>query len=374
MDHQHELTRIRTDQVGSLLRPPHVRQAREAYRAGTLPLEALREVEDAAVLDALRMQQGTGIDIYTDGEFRREAWQTNFSEAVDGFVDHSRLVEWHDAAGQVVLERSLSKAVGTRLRVRRRISETDAAFLKNHAPGPFKITLPSPVVVATGGFVPGLTDGSYPDRASLLADAVTIVRDEMNALVGQDTSYLQLDEGFTGFVGTEWRARVEAEGGSAEATLAQAIAAENACFDSLPREQVTLAIHICRGNKRSRWIDQGSYDALAEHVFGELHADRFLLEYDSERAGGFEPLRFVPKDKTVVLGLVSSKTPRLERQDALLRRIDEATKFIRLEQLALSPQCGFASTIDGNLLTPDDQRRKLELVVDTARKVWGARS
>ena len=360
---------LRTDQVGSLLRPAALLAARRSHAAGELSLEALREAEDAAVLAALQRQHDVGIGIVTDGEFRRKAWMTNVSEAVDGFVDHSRVMAWHDASGEVVHEPSYSKVVGAKLRPLRRITAVDSAFLLRHAPGPFKITLPSPSVVAGAGFLPGTTDGAYRDVAELSADVLDILRQELVALAAEGVEYVQLDEGFTRFVSDVWRRDLSSQ--EAARTIEQAVALENDCFAALPADvPITKAIHICRGNSRSRWTSSGGYEALAEQVFADVEVDRFLLEYDSERAGGFEPLRFMPKGKIAVLGLISSKFGELESRDTIMKRIDEAARFLSIDQLALSPQCGFASVDLGNELSEDEQYRKLELVVRVASEVW----
>ena len=360
----------RTDQVGSLLRPASLLNARTQHTEGALPLAELRRCEDEAILAALAMQRETGIGVFTDGELRRAAWMSDLAEAVDGFIDDHAIMRWQSADGAVVEEPSKAKVVGARLRQLRRLTAHEADFLAQHAPGPYKMTLPSPAAMGNS-YKPGVTDAAYASPAALLADLVPIVRGELQALVAEGVPYLQLDEGFAPFVGEGWRERLRQRGLDPDAALAEVIAAENACYDALPRERVTLGMHVCRGNSRSRWVSSGGYDWLAEQVFGALHVDRFLLEYDSERSGSFAPLRFVPPDKIVVLGLVSTKTGALERQDDLLRRIEDAARYLPLEQLALSPQCGFASVAEGNLLTPEEQRAKLALVVDTARKVWG---
>lgn len=365
------MVHYRADQVGSLLRPLELLQARKTYQAGTIDREELRRVEDRAIADALEMQRQVGVEIYTDGELRRDAWMSDVADAVDGFVDEHHLMHWHKPDGNTEDEPSRAKIAGATLRQVRRLTAHEVSFLKQYAPGPFKITLPSPVAIAQSGYKPGLSDQAYPTRVQFLEELVRIIRGEMLALVNEGVAYIQLDEGFIGYVGEDWRERLRREGVDPDQTLAAAIAAENACYDALPRERVTLAMHICRGNSKSRWSLSGGYDWLAEQVFTSLHVDRFLLEYDSARAGSFAPLRFVPKGKTVVLGLVSTKHDQMEKQDALLRRIEEAAQYVPYKQLALSPQCGFASVAEGNLLSQDDQRRKLELVVETARKVWG---
>ena len=365
------MTEYRADQVGSLLRPRELLNAREAFQAGSIAANELREHEDRAIRDALRMQEEVGIDVFTDGEMRRDGWMSDVADAVEGFVDQHRMMHWHKPDGGTEDEPSRSRIVGAKLRQVRRLTAHEMSFLREHTSRPIKMTMPSPVTLANSGYEPGVTDQAYPTRAELLADLVEIIRSELKALVNDGVSYVQLDEGFLAYLGEEWRERLQAMGQDPDRSLAADIAAENACYDAIPRDRLTLGIHICRGNSRSRWVGTGGYDRLAEQLFNTLHVDRFLLEYDSERAGGFEPLRFLPEGKTAVLGLVSTKHGELEDMDELLRRIDEAAKHAPPDQLALSPQCGFASVAEGNLLSRDDERRKLELVVETTRRAWG---
>jgi 5-methyltetrahydropteroyltriglutamate--homocysteine methyltransferase len=263
------------------------------------------------------------------------------------------------------------QVVGEELRQRERISGRDAAFLKQHSQGPFKVTLPSAAQGMTMYRV-GLTDKVYPTPADLLADLVRLHQDEARALADDGVPYIQLDSlRYLEMIDPDRRAQARADGRDPDQTVDETIAADNAVLGAARRPGVTLAMHICRGNNRSAWIAEGSYELVAEKLFGQLAVDRFLLEYDTERAGGFEPLRFVPRGKTVVLGLISSKEPTLESVDDLRRRIDEAARYVGHEDLALSPQCGFASSMLGNLLTPDEQWRKLDLVAETAQRVWG---
>src|SRR5579884_413116 len=362
--------RYRADHVGSLLRPPALLEARAAHAAGRLSLAALREAEDRAVLDALALQRAVGLDVYTDGELRRSSWQSDLAEAVEGSVPEHRTRRWRGPGGRE--EHSRALVVGAPLRQTRRLTAHESDFLRAHSPGPTKVTMPSPSVFALASFRPGLTDRYYPTRADLLAALVPIVREEIRALIAEGVAYVQLDAPqYTYFVDEQVREQWRQNGIDPDRALEEVIAGDRACLDGLAQEGVTLAMHLCRGNNRSRWVAEGGYDRLAEQLFAALPVGRFLLEYDSPRAGGFAPLRYVPADKTVVLGLVTTKEPRLESGDELRRRIDEAARYIPLERLALSPQCGFASVEQGNLLTADDQRRKLELVVETARQVWG---
>jgi 5-methyltetrahydropteroyltriglutamate--homocysteine methyltransferase len=360
----------RADHVGSLTRPPEVRAARAAYRAGDLSPDDLRQVEDRAILEVLEHQRQVGLTILSDGEMRRDAWQTDLPEAVEGFVDHYPTVRTTLPDGQVRVLEMHTKAIRGRLHARRRLTAHFVPFLQTHAARQFKVTMPSPASAARGSYQRGLTDLVYPTRAELLADLTQIYLAEMTALAAEEIAYLQLDEGFNSYVNPDWRAQLEESGQDPEQWLAEDIAAENVCWDVLADSDTVRATHLCRGS-RTVARGKGGYDWLAERLFGELHVDRYLFEWDSAAAGGFEALRFVPPGKTVVLGLVTSKDPRLEDQDTLLRRIDEASRYVPPDQLAISPQCGFGGSADNAFMSSDEQWRKLELVVDTARRAWG---
>jgi 5-methyltetrahydropteroyltriglutamate--homocysteine methyltransferase len=234
------------------------------------------------------------------------------------------------------------------------------------------MTIPAPSNFYVAGWKDGVTDKAYDTRSAMLADVVAVLRSEVEWLIAQGISYIQLDAPFYGsFLDQTERRRLESAGVDLDRGLAEAAGADHACLAGLAREGLTLAVHICRGNSRSRWMTEGTYDALAEAVFSTIGADRFLLEYDAPRHGDFGPLRFVPKGAVAVLGLVTTKEPKLEQPEALLRRIDQAAAVLPLDQLALSPQCGFASVAAGNLLSEEDQWRKLSLVVETAATAWG---
>ena len=368
------MSSYRVDQIGSLIRPTRLLDARDEYKSGKIDREALRLVEDDCVLEVIDLQRAAGMPIYTDGEMRRDAWQTVFSEAVDGFEPNYPLREVELEDGRRVKLQMHVKAINGKLRQHRRLAQADAEFLKQYAPGPFKITLPSPAVVARYSYKRGITDSIYPDIAELQDEVCGIVKQEMQALADEGASYLQLDEGFTIYAEPE-RLRMMADAREdPEQALERDIALENACYDAVRKPGVTLAMHLCRGSRAGIARGRGGYDWLATHLFDRLHVDRFLLEYDNEsRVGGFEPLQHMPKGKVAVLGLVSSTDPKLENQDDLLRRIEEASKFCSIDQLAISSQCGFqgAGSRDGAHMTIDDEKRKLELLVDTARKVWG---
>ena len=363
-------TRFRADHVGSLLRPAALLEARAAYADGRLGAEALRQAEDSAVLEAIRLQRDVGLGIFTDGEYRRGSWLTDLADAVEGFVTDRVLLEWHGSGGGT--EASSARVVGGPLRQQRRLTEHEMAFLKARAPGPLKMTVPCPSNYAIASYKPGVSEPFYPTREALLHELTAIIRREVAALIAEGVTYVQLDAPFYAhYLDSTVREQLRASGVHPDQLLAQSVAADNACVAGLAQPGVTLGLHICRGNSRSRWYAQGGYEPIAERLFTQVAVDTFLLEYDSERSGGFEPLRFVPRGKTVVLGLVTTKEPRLESPEELRRRLDEAARYVPLEHLALSPQCGFASVAAGNLLTWDEQRRKLELVVDTARQVWG---
>jgi len=372
----------RADQVGSFLRPQAVKDAHAAYLQGQLPLDELRAIEDRAILEVLELQQQVGVDVFTDGEFRRGGWSGDFADAVDGFVSGAPAVTvFNTARGNNPAQQSggpTRRIIGAKLRQKQRLTEHEASFLLAHAPGACKMTMPAASYVLARGYRPDVTDPVYGSRAAALQDVASIVGSEIAALVKQGVAYVQLDNPhYPDYVVEERNAQWRAVGVDPARALAEDIAADNVSLDQARSDGVVVAMHLCRGNggrgpdQPAGWHTTGGYDAIAEQVFGGLHVDRFLLEYDSERAGGFEPLRFVPRGKTVVLGLVTTKSGELESEEVLLRRIDEASRFIPVENLALSPQCGFASTMAGNPLTVDEEKRKLELVVSTARKVWG---
>src|SRR6266851_4490170 len=364
---------FRADQVGSLLRPPALLRARDAYARGELSKTALAEQENSAILDALDRQKQIGLEIYTDGEFRRESWVTDMADAVDGFVAQSRTVQWHTPTGELAPEPSTSNVVGAKLKPRRRLTGDETNFLKQHAKGPIKMTLPAPSNFWVVSWKEGVSTQAYASRSEMLHDITQIVRTDVESLVADGVAYIQLDAPFYGaFVDEQQRATFRSAGIDPDHALAELVAADNAAIDGLARDGLTLAMHICRGNSRSRWAYQGGYKPIAEALFSQVGVDTFLLEYDSaERDGTFEPLRYLPPGKTAVLGLVTTKAAQLESQDELRRRIDEAAKIVPIEHLALSPQCGFASVAAGNALNEDDPWCKLELVVDTAHKVWG---
>jgi len=365
----------RADQVGSLLRPSEVLQARTAVAEGRMTEEQLRTVEDAAILAAFELQKQVGLDIYSDGEYRRGSWAGDFADSVEGYVPGPPplVMQWRGTDRPPPAPQTRGGLViGEKLRQRHRLTGVETSFLKAHAPGPYKVTLPAASYMVARGYKPGITDRVYPTRNDLLEDVVAIIKAEIRALVAAGVSYVQLDNPhYPDYVDDEKCEQWRASGIDPVQALREDIAADNACLAGFDRAGVTLAMHLCRGNGRSAWHTSGGYDRIAEQVFGGIEVDRWLLEYDTDRSGGFEPLRFMPRDRQVVLGLITTKEGSLESETEVLRRIDEASKYISAENLALSPQCGFASVAEGNLLSWDDQRRKLELVVAAARKAWG---
>lgn len=358
----------RAEHVGSLLRPPDLLQARAAFTAGRLSKEELRVAEEGAIMEAIRKQRAAGLDVLTDGEMRRASWLTDMADAVEGFVHQKVMLDWKGPSGGI--EASTANAVGGKLRKARKLTGHELPLLKTCAQ-PFKVTLPAPSNFIVASYKTGVTDKYYPTHADLLHDLVDIVRDEIEWLISEGVTYIQFDAPYySHYLDPQQRERMRQEGRDPDRELEIGIAGDNAAMKSAPRDKVTLALHVCRGNSRSRWYSEGGYETIAEKLFQKLDVDRFLLEYDTERSGGFEPLRLVPRGKSVVLGLITTKEPRLESVDELRRRIDEAARYVPLENLAISPQCGFASVAAGNLLAEDDQWRKLALVAETARRVW----
>ena len=363
----------RADHVGSLLRPRPLLEARAAHAAGKLTTEELRAAEDAAVLHVLALQQSAGLTIFTDGEFRRSSWLGGVRDTFQGLERSDaipRPAQWkgpHQELANSAIPVPQMVVTG-KLCSNGRFTETETKFLKAHAPGPFKITMPSPTLLMHL-FLPGVTDKVYKDRVAMLDDLVEVYRSEIDAQIADGAAYIQLDSlRYIDFI--DERRRNAIPKADADRTLGEIVACDNAVL-ARAKGRAIRGVHICRGNHRSAWAAQGGYEPLAERLFAELDTDRFLLEFDDERSGGFAPLRFVPKGKTVVLGLITTKSGALENVDDLLRRIDEASKYVPLEYLALGPQCGFASTELGNLLTEDEEKKKLELAVTTAERIWG---
>ena len=368
-------TEYHAEHVGSLLRPPWLLEARESNEKGTLSKEALREAEDRAVAENLAMQEEAGLRVFTDGEARRESWRAGLIEALDGLVPAERPMKWYRDGKEVPPEEIGAGGVAAAAKVTRKqdLTGVEAAFMAKHAPGTFKITM---ISASMGAMIwhPQVSAAVYPTPASLIEDLVPLQLAEIDRLADQGVRWIQLDSlAYNRVFDTSKEDNVRG-GLSPEQLLDATVTVDAGLVGAIKRAhpEMTVGLHICRGNARSAYGGAGSYEAVAQRLFNEVPVDRFLLEYDTDRAGGFEPLRFVPKDgPTVVLGLVTTKVPQLEDPAELIRRIGEASRYVALENLALSPQCGFASGAAGNLITPDDQRRKLELVASTAQQVWG---
>ena len=320
--------KYRADHVGSLLRPKELLDLRHDPNASA---ETLRATEDREILRVLEKQKELGFKIFTDGELRRHGFMSDFHESVDG-LDMQGAIDrnWHSAGNATAIATPTSRPVAgivvEKLRKKKRLTEHEVAFLKEHSPGDIKMTLPSANQFPAITYRKGISDKVYPTHSELLWDIVPIIQSEIQALIEEGVKYIQIDAPrYSYFIDPKWRQYIKDEMGmDPNQALDEAIRADNACLEGARRDGVVLAIHLCRGNNRSQWYAQGGYDPIAEKVFNQLDVDAFLLEYESERAGTFEPLRFVPQGKTVVLGLVSSKLPQLESQEDLVRRIEEA--------------------------------------------------
>jgi 5-methyltetrahydropteroyltriglutamate--homocysteine methyltransferase len=366
---------FRAEHVGSLLRPAEVHHAREAYQAGRITAQDLRTIEDGAIRRLVELQQDVGLQGVTDGEIRRTSWHMDFFYQIAGVGRLAEKVRVPFHRGEENLEFT-ADAVGidAKIQLTKTIFGDDFAFLKSVATATPKLTIPSPSVLhgtMTRVSGPAAYDKVYPRGDELIADLAAVYRDEIARLAGLGCTYLQLDDTtFAGLCDPAGRAAYAKGGGDADTRHLTYIDLVNSALHDRP-PGMTICTHTCRGNYRSAWFASGAYDFVAEPLFSQLAVDGFFLEYDDARSGGFAPLRFVPKGKMVVLGLVTTKHPELESKDMLKRRIDAAAKYVPLAQLCLSPQCGFSSTHEGNVLTEDQQMAKLRLVVETAREVWG---
>ncbi len=363
----------RSDVVGSLLRPPELLEARKQREAGELAPAEFKRVEDAAVDAALRLQEEAGLDVVTDGEMRRLSFQSQLTEAVDGFgdwdLDAFLWGEWQsDELGEMNVERP-PIAVEAPLRKKRFLSAEEFTYARGRTDRVLKVTLPSPSMFANF-WDSDRSTGAYARLEDFLGAVAEILRDEVVELVRLGATYIQLDAPhYPLLIDPGYRDFYESRGWPAEHWLDLGLELDNLVIGDHPG--VTFSFHLCRGNQASRWLVEGGYDWLAERLFPKVNAHRLMLEYDDERSGSFEPLRALPEDKVAVLGLVTTKTARRETVAELAARIEEASAFCPLERLALSPQCGFATSILGNSLSVDDQRAKLATIAETARHVWG---
>jgi 5-methyltetrahydropteroyltriglutamate--homocysteine methyltransferase len=370
-----QLAKIRTDVVGSLLRPGHLKEARARFDDGNMSAEELRLIEDQAVRDAVLLQEQAGVEVVTDGEYRRLNFEESFGASVSGFdrgrVD-TRFYEQRAKEARPLEREEIPEArrpVVDRLRLVRNLPLQEFLFVSRAAKKPAKVALINADHYRQR-FDEHHPTSAYSSEEDFLADLVRVEREILSSLVDAGCRYIQIDAPrYSAYVDPRSVQSMHQRGKDPVAELTRSIQADNEVVRGF--DGVTFGIHVCRGNRNSMWLREGSYDAIAEKLFNELIHDRFLLEYDSPRAGSFEPLRFVPQGKLVVLGLVSTKTPELEKTDELKRRIDVASRYVPLDQLAISPQCGFSTNVGGNLISEDDQKRKLAVVVETARQVWG---
>jgi 5-methyltetrahydropteroyltriglutamate--homocysteine methyltransferase len=363
----------RSDVVGSLLRPPELLAARERFEEGDLSPAEFKVVEDAAVDEALRLQEESGMDVVTDGEMRRLSFQSQMTEAVEGFgewdLDAFLWGDWQSGElGEMKVERP-PIAVQEKLRRRRFLSAEELTYARRRTTRILKVTLPSPSLFANF-WDPERSSDAYASLEEFLTDVAEILREEVDELVRLGATYIQLDAPhYPLLLDPTYRDFYASRGWPADRWLELGLELDNHVYGD--RDGVTFSMHLCRGNQASRWLVEGGYDWLAERLFSRVKAERLMLEYDDARSGSFEPLRAVPEGKTAVLGLVTTKSGRRETVEELEARIREASAFCPLERLALSPQCGFATSVLGNALTVEDQTAKLRTIAETAQVVWG---
>jgi len=365
---------FRADHVGSLLRPRALLQAREDAGRGAISPDDLRAVEDEAIRDAVRMQEEIGLRSVTDGEFRRASWHMDFIYEIAGVQKASQNLRsvFHNEAGDIEFTPAAVRVTG-KLGMDHTIFGSAFTFLRDVATAATpKLTIPAPSLVHYRGGPAAIDRGVYPDMDVFWDDLGAAYADEISRLAAIGCTYLQLDDTSLAYLNDpEQRAEIARRGEDAEHQHETYIKTINRALRDRPAG-MTITTHMCRGNFRSSWVARGGYDFVADALFNELNVDGYFMEYDDERSGGFEPLRFVPKGKYVVLGLVTSKKGALEAKDDIMRRLEQASKFVDIDQLCLSPQCGFSSTLDGNALSADQQAAKLRLVVETAEEVWGS--
>ncbi len=364
--------------MGSLLRPPWLKAARERYAAGDIDAMEFKRIEDAAVDEVVRLQEDAGLEVVTDGELRRVSFQSQLAEAVEGLgepsIDAYLWGDWRGTGevGDRLVTRPESLSVTGKLRRRRHLSVEEFVYLRARTSRTPKITLPSPSLFAN--FWSESSAEVYPTLDGFLWDVAEILREEVDELVRLGAEYVQLDAPqYPLLLEEKTRRFYEERGWDLDRWLSKGIELDNHVIGArAKRAGVSFGFHLCRGNQGSRWLSSGSYEAISRQIFGGVEADRLLLEYDDERSGDFEPLRHVPEDKTVVLGLVTTKTGRRrETVEELETRIREAARYVPLERLAVSPQCGFSTSVVGNEISPEDEEYKLRTLVETAARVWG---
>lgn len=358
----------RADVVGSMLRPEYLLTARENHRAGRLPPADFKAIEDRAVDECVAIQERSGVDVVTDGEMRRNIFASQLAESTEGFdIVSGNSVDWFTLDGDVQTSPVTVGLVG-RLKRKRHLCSEEFSFLRAKATRATKVTLPSPTMYAYY-WVPGISDDAYPSTDAYMADVTTILRDEVSELVRLGATYIQIDAPEFGMLLDPHQQQWFAKKGFRVSTMVhEGVDLINTIIDG--HSGVTFGLHVCRGNDASRYMAKGSYAAIASEIFTRTHAQRLLLEFDDERSGDFSPLKAVPDDKMVVLGLLTTKWARRETAEELMARIEDASHYVPVERLALSTQCGFASVAKGNAITPELQEEKLRLVARVARQVW----
>jgi 5-methyltetrahydropteroyltriglutamate--homocysteine methyltransferase len=362
---------FRADHVGSLLRPASLLAARARYHNGEITAEELRAAEDEAIRDVVKKEEAVGLQSITDGEFRRTYFHLDFLEQVGGVTVSGAIAANPDAKPAKDGFTPPRLAVTGKLRHTKNIQVDDFLYLKSQVNATPKVSIPSPTMVHFRGGRSAIDIESYPDMDEFFEDLAQVYRDEINALYQAGSRYIQLDDTNLAYLCDPKMRQGAIDRGDDPNELPRTYAALiNSVIDGRP-DDLTVAIHLCRGNFRSTWFAQGGYEPVAEVLFNELNVDAYFLEYDDERSGDFSPLRFVPENKTVVLGVVTSKSGDLEEKDAIIQRVHEAAKYMPLENMCLSPQCGFSSTVHGNELTEAAQWAKLEMIVNIAQEVWG---
>jgi methionine synthase II (cobalamin-independent) len=367
---------FRADHVGSLLRPERLHKARAEFKAGQIDRDALRAVEDECILDVIKLQRDAGLKTVTDGELRRTSWHMDFIYSLGGVTQvegESLHVHFKDESGEYDYAPPAMK-VADKVKLPQPIFADAFTFLRDHASDGQtpKLTIPSPSMVHYRGGNSSIDHDVYPDMEEFWADLTAAYSAQLRAMYDLGCRYLQLDDTSLAYVNDpKQREHIEAIGGDPEHLHEQYIANINRAIGDRP-DDMAVTTHMCRGNNQSMWVAEGGYDFVADALFNQLEVDGFFMEWDDERSGGFEPLRYVPKGKTVVLGLVTTKRPKLEDKDLLKRRIEEASKYVDVDQLCISPQCGFSSTEEGNKLSIEEEAAKLRLVVEVAEEVWGA--
>ena len=367
---------FRADHVGSLLRPPEVTQARAEFKAGQIDGQALRAVEDDAILGVIELQRAAGLQSVTDGEFRRTSWHMDFIYSLDGIeqvAGETIHVQFRSDEGEYDYAPPAMR-VTDKVGLGETIFADAFTFLRDNAAASQtpKLTIPSPSMVHYRGGNSSIDESVYPEMDAFWSDLTAAYAKQLRGAYDLGCRYLQLDDTSLAYINDPaQRAHIEAIGGDPDHLHEQYIANINRALADKP-DDLVITTHLCRGNNQSMWAAEGGYDFVAEALFGDLNVNGYFLEFDDERSGGFEPLRFVPAGKQVVLGLVTTKRPALEDRDLLKRRIDQASKFVDIDQLCLSPQCGFSSTEEGNKLTIDEEQAKLELIVEVAADVWGS--